>query len=98
MLISLMIFVILSVVAAYFASNNLTVIDVSLLGYPLKGTTGTLMVSALGLGVLLGVLMMLPALISRSWAVIRHRRKLQDLQDQQLRAQRKDHVEDAEED
>ena len=97
MLISLMIFVILSVVAAYFASNNMTVIDVSLLGYPIKGTTGTLIVSALGFGVLLGVLMMLPALISRSWAVIRHRRKLQDLQDQQLRSQRKDHVEDTEE-
>src|SRR5512146_69387 len=98
MLISLMLFVILSVVAAYFASNNLTVIDVSLLGYPIKGTAGTLIVSALGLGVLLGGLMMLPALISRSWAVIRHRRKLQDLQDQQLRAQRKGDVEDVEAD
>jgi uncharacterized membrane protein len=98
MIISLIIFVILSVLAAYFASNNLTVIDVSLLGYPLKGTTGTLIVSALGLGVLLGVLMMLPALISRSWAVIRHRRKLQDLQDQQLRAQRKADVEEVETD
>ncbi len=88
MLISLIVFVILSVLAAYFASNNLTVIDVNLLGYSLHGTTGTLIVSALGIGVLLGVLMMLPALISRSWAVIRHRRRLQDFQDLQTKKQR----------
>jgi uncharacterized membrane protein len=98
MLISLIIFVILSVFAAYFASNNLTVIDVSLLGYPLRGTTGTLMVSALGIGVLLGVLMMLPALISRSWAVIRHRRRLQDFQDLQAKKQRHLDGEDVEKD
>ncbi len=85
MLVSLIIFVILSVLAAYFASNNLTVIDVNLLGYPVRGTTGTLIVTALGAGVLLGILMMLPALISRSWAVIRHRRMLQDIQDRQAK-------------
>lgn len=89
MLISLIVFVILSVTAAYVASNNLTVIDLNLLGYTVRNSTGILMVSALGLGVLLGVVMMLPALISRSWAVIRHRRKLQDLQDAQARMQRR---------
>ena len=97
MLISLIIFVILSVLAAYFASNNLTVIEVSILGYPLKSTTGILMVSALGIGVLLGILMLLPALISRSWAVIRHRRKIQDLQDQQARMRPRDEAEEAKE-
>lgn len=83
MLLSLIIFVIISVLAAYFATTNLDPITISLLGYPIRGTTGTLMVTALGIGVLLGIVMMLPAYISRSWALIRHRRKLQDLQDQQ---------------
>jgi uncharacterized membrane protein len=81
MLISLVLAVVVTVLAAYFASNNLTVIQINLLGYPIHQTTGILLVSALGIGVLLGVLFMLPALISRSWALIRHRRKLQDWQD-----------------
>ncbi len=81
MLISLVLAVALAILAAYFASNNLTVIQINLIGFPIKQTTGILMVSALGLGVLLGVLIMLPPLISRSWALIRHRRKMQDWQD-----------------
>ncbi len=85
MLLSLVLFVVMSILAAYFATNNLDPITVSLLGYPIRGTTGTLIVTALGIGVLLGMVMMLPAYISRSWALIRHRRKLQDLQDQQAK-------------
>lgn len=85
MLLSLILFVIMTILAAYIASNNVTVIEMNILGYPLKGSAGAVMVSAFGVGVLLGVVVMLPALISRSWAVIRHRRKLQDLQDQQNR-------------
>jgi uncharacterized membrane protein YciS (DUF1049 family) len=80
MLISLVLAVVITILAAYVASNNLTPIAINLLGYPLKGTTGTLIVSAFGGGVLLGILLMLPAFISRSWALLRHRRKLEDLQ------------------
>lgn len=81
MLISLIVLVIVSILAAYFASINLAVIHINLLGLPLAGTSGTLLVVAFGVGVLVGILGMLPMVISRSWAVIRHRRKLQDLQD-----------------
>ncbi len=83
MLISMIIFVVLAVLAAYVASNNLAPVDMNLLGYALRAPSGVLFVSALGVGFLLGVLLMLPAVISRSWALIRHRRKLQDLQDMQ---------------
>jgi uncharacterized membrane protein YciS (DUF1049 family) len=83
MLLSLILLVIMTVLASYFATNNLDIIQVNLLGYPIHGTTGTLMVAALGIGVLLGVIVMLPAYISRSWSLIRHRRKVQDLQDRQ---------------
>lgn len=81
MLVSLILVVVVTILAAYFASNNLTVMSIDLLGYPLRAPTGIMIVSALGIGVLLGVLIMLPALISRSWALIRHKRKLQDLQE-----------------
>ncbi len=80
MLISLVLAVVITILAAYIASTNLAPIEINLLGYPLRGTTGVMFVSALGVGVLLGILLMLPALISRSWAVMRHRRKLQDLE------------------
>jgi uncharacterized integral membrane protein len=75
-----MLAVVITILAAYFASNNLTPIDINLLGYAVRGTTGVMMVSALGIGVLLGIAFLLPALISRSWALMRHKRKLQDLQ------------------
>ena len=80
MLISLVLAVVITILAAYVASNNLTPIAINLLGYPLRGTTGMLIVSAFSGGVLLGILLMLPAFISRSWALLRHRRKLEDLQ------------------
>ncbi len=80
MIISLILAVVITILAAYFASNNLTLISINLLGYGIRGTTGVLMVSALGIGVLLGIAFMLPALISRSWALMRHKRKLQDRQ------------------
>lgn len=85
MLLTLILFVIMAVLAAYIASNNVAVIDMNLLGYPLKGQTGVVVVAAFGIGVVLGIVAMLPALISRSWAVIRHRRKLQDVLDLQNR-------------
>src|SRR5512143_2449401 len=85
MLISMIMFVVLAILAAYVASNNLTPMNISLLGYPLRAPSGLLLVTALGVGFLLGVLLMLPAVISKSWAVIRHRRKIQDLQDMQAR-------------
>ncbi len=85
MFLSMILLVIMTILAAYIASNNVTVIDLNILGYPLKGSAGVLVVSAFGLGVLLGIVVMLPALISRSWAAIRHRRKLQDLLDLQSR-------------
>ncbi len=81
MLISLILAVVLTILAAYVASNNLTVITVSLLGYPIKQTTGILIVGAFAVGVLLGILGMLPMVLSRSWALIRHKRQLQDWQD-----------------
>jgi hypothetical protein len=83
MLVSLVLAVVATILAAYIASNNLAPIKLNLLGIPLTGTTGVVVVSALGVGVLLGILLMLPALISRSWDLMRHRRKLQDLRDQQ---------------
>ena len=80
MLISLIIAVAVTILAVFFASYNQTMVAIDFFGYQIQGTVGLLMVVALGLGVLLGVLLMLPSVISRSWALMRHKRKLQELQ------------------
>lgn len=80
MLISLILAIAVAILAVFFASYNQTIVEISFFGYPVQGTIGLLMVVALGLGVLLGVLLMLPSIISRSWALMRHKRKIQDLQ------------------
>ena len=80
MIISLIVAIAVTILVVYFASFNLTVVTVNLFGYSVQGTVGLLMVVALGIGVLVGVLLMLPTVISRSWALMRHKRKLQELQ------------------
>ena len=101
MLISMVVFVVLAILAAYIASTNLTPVDLNLLGYPLHAPSGMVFVSALVAGFLLGVLLMLPAVISKSWAVIRHRRKIQDMQDMQdleVRRKKESMMEEVQED
>jgi uncharacterized membrane protein YciS (DUF1049 family) len=80
MLISLIVAVAVTILAVFFASYNQTVVAVNFFGYQVQGTVGLLMVVALGIGVLVGVFLMLPSVISRSWALMRHKRKLQELQ------------------
>lgn len=80
MLISLILAVAITILAVFFASYNQSVIAVNLFGYQVQGTVGLMMVVALGMGILVGVLLMLPSVISRSWALMRHKRKLQELQ------------------
>ncbi len=80
MLLSLVLAVVFSILAVFFANYNQTVVQVSLFGYPAKGSLGLVIVISVGVGVLLGVLVMLPSIISRSWALVRHKRKIEDLQ------------------
>ena len=80
MIISLILAVAVTILAVFFASYNQTVVAVNLFGYQVQGTVGLLMVRGFGIGVLVGVLLMLPSVISRSWALMRHKRKLQELQ------------------
>ena len=98
MLISMIVFVVVAILAAYVASNNPAIVDINLLGYALHAPGGVLLAGALGIGFLLGVLLMLPAVISKSWAVIRHRRKIQDLQDAQARTEKETTMEEVQED
>lgn len=80
MLVSLVLAVVFAILAVYFANLNQAIVQVSLFGYPVKGSLGLVLVVAVGVGVLLGVIVMLPSIISRSWALVRHKRKIEDLE------------------
>jgi putative membrane protein len=80
MLISLIIMMAVTIVAVFFALENTEVVRVSLFGYPLEGAIGVFLLMTFGIGVLLGVLLMVPAMISRSIAIARHKRKIGELE------------------
>ncbi len=57
-------------------------IHITFFVYPIDGSSGLLMLIALGVGALLGVILMLPSLIGNSWALMRHKRKLAKFEQQ----------------
>ncbi len=80
MIISLVLVVVVAILAVYFSTFNQTVIVVNLFGYLVQGPTGLFLIIALGIGALLGVLIMLPAVISRSWSLMMHKRRMRELE------------------
>jgi uncharacterized integral membrane protein len=83
MILTMVVVVIVAVLAVFFASYNQTMIEVLFFGFPVQGTTGVFLVLALALGIVLGILMMLPGLIGRSWSLSRHKRRVAELENQQ---------------
>ena len=82
MLFTMIVVVIVAVLAVFFTSYNQTMIEVIFFGFPVQGTIGLFLVLALGLGVVLGILIMLPGLIGRTWTLSRHKRRLAQLENQ----------------
>jgi uncharacterized integral membrane protein len=77
--------VIVAVLAVFFASYNQNMIEVMFFGFPVQGTVGLFLVLALALGVVLGILIMLPGIIGRSWSLSKQRKRLAELEGQQYR-------------
>jgi uncharacterized integral membrane protein len=80
MIFTMIFVVIVAVLAVFFASYNQTMVEVSFFGFPVQGTVGLFLVLALGIGVVLGILIMLPGLIGRSWSLSKHRKRLAQLE------------------
>lgn len=76
MTIPLILIVILSVLSVFFTNSNQTVVEVIAFGYKLKSSIGFLMVGALGIGVLLGILSMLPSVLKRSFTLLKQGEEL----------------------
>ena len=79
MFFSLVIVIGVAILAVYFSSYNQTVVEIDLFGYAIQGTTGLLLISALGIGILLGVIVMLPSVWKRSFAIQRQRKKIEEM-------------------
>jgi uncharacterized integral membrane protein len=80
MLLSLVLAVILAVLAVFFADANQAGAQVTLFGWPLHGKLGTMIVLAFGIGALSGIVVTLPAYLSKAWALLRSLRKIEDLE------------------
>lgn len=83
MIFTMIVVVIVAVLAVFFASYNQSMIEVFLFGLPVQGTIGLFLVLALALGVVLGILIMLPGLVGRSWSLSKHKKRLAQLEGQQ---------------
>jgi uncharacterized integral membrane protein len=76
MIVPLILIVILSVLAIFFTNSNQTIVQVIVFGHTIKSTIGLLIAGTLGIGIILGVLSMLPAVGKRSLDLIRHKEEL----------------------
>ncbi len=81
MIISFVLVVVFTILAVYFSTFNQALITVNLIGYPVEGPTGLFLIITLGIGALLGILIMLPSVISRSWTLRKHSRRMRELED-----------------
>ena len=80
MLLSLVMAVTFAVLAVFFANDNQAAAQVTLFGWPIQGKLGTMVVLAFGVGALSGIAVMLPAYLAKAWALLRSRRKVEDLE------------------
>lgn len=80
MLLSLVLAVTFAVVAVFFSNDNQAVAQITFFGIPLHGKIGTMLVLAFGFGALCGIAVTLPAYLAKTWALLRSRRTLEDLE------------------
>ena len=80
MLLSLVLAVTFAVLAVFFANDNQAAAQIKLFGLVLQGRLGSMLVLAFGIGALSGMAVMLPAYLAKTWALLRSRRKMEDLE------------------
>ena len=80
MILSIILMFIVAIVAVVFSWQNPEVITVSFFGSPVDGPVGLFLLIALGLGILLGILLMMPSLVSRSFTAARYRRRIAEME------------------
>jgi len=76
MIVPLILIVVVSVLAIFFTNSNQTMIEVIVFGSTIKSTIGFVVVGALCIGIVLGILSILPSVWKRSFALLRQGEEL----------------------
>ncbi|MEW5941268.1 MAG: LapA family protein [Chloroflexota bacterium] len=80
MIVSILLTIAVTIVAVIFAMANPEAVTVTFFGANVQGQMGVFMLVAFGVGILLGIVLMLPSLIGRSISNAMHRRKIAELE------------------
>ena len=80
MIVSFILTLAVVILAVVLALENTTMVQVTFFGYAVQGAIGLFMLIALGVGVVLGILLMVPPLIGHSWTVMQSRRRIAQLE------------------
>ena len=85
MIVSLILTLIAAAFAVMIALENTTMVQASFLGYAVQGSIGIFMLLALGVGVIFGIILMIPALIGHSMSARQTKRRIAQLESQPAR-------------
>ena len=80
MIFSLILALIIAIVAVFFALENPTMVTISFFGYAVEGSVALFILISMGIGLLLGLLFMLPGRIRSSLSNARNRKKIGSLE------------------
>ena len=80
MIVSLILTLIAVILAVMIALENTTLVQVTFFGYGVQGAVGLFLLIALGVGVVLGILLMVPSWIGHSVTVMQSKRKIAQLE------------------
>ena len=80
MIFTLILALAIAILAVFFALENTMMVTVSFFGYGVDGSLALFLLIAMGAGVLVGVLIMVPGRIKSGLSNARSRRKISDLE------------------
>jgi putative membrane protein len=80
MIFSLILALIIAIVAVFFALENPTMVTISFFGYAVEGSVALFILISMGIGLLLGLLFMLPGRIRSGLSNARNRKKIGSLE------------------
>jgi len=80
MIVTVILTLVVTIIAVMFALANTEMVHVVFYGYAVDGQVGLFVLIALGIGIVLGILLMLPSVVGRSLANARHRRRIAELE------------------
>jgi MFS superfamily sulfate permease-like transporter len=76
MTVPLLLIVVVSILAIFFTNSNQTMIEVIVFGSTVKSTIGFVVIGALSIGIVLGILSMLPSVWKRSFTLLKQGEEL----------------------